>query len=209
MTDIDTATREQALALAGIAQFVLDAHRLADSGRLDRVPLADALRVIFATDPDRAGDVIGNPAIIADGAIFLRRQLGRRQGRGDDAPTARTIGLIVRLAQRLMGRSEAMTQLGGAIGRAKFADDDRQIPGILDQAYRDILSPIGPRIMVRGKPEHLQNTEVTEHVRVLLMAAVRCAVLWRHCGGRLWRLVVFRKRLLAALDGLPGAVGPA
>ncbi|MEQ8798210.1 MAG: DUF489 family protein [Salinisphaeraceae bacterium] len=209
MSGIDNATRNQALALAGIAQFVLDAHRLADSGRLDRVPLADALHVIFTTNPDRAEDVLGDPAVIRDGAAFLRRQFGRREGRQDDAPTARAIGLVVRLGKRLLARNESLTQLSGAIGRAKFADDDRQIPGILDQAYRDILSPIGPRIMVRGNPEHLQNIEVTEHVRVLLMAAVRCAVLWYHCGGRLWRLLVLRKRLLAALDDLPGTAGAA
>lgn len=209
MSDIDTATRQQAMALAGIAQFVLDAHRLADSGRLDRVPLAAALHVIFTTNPDRAEDVFSDPAVIRDGAAFLRRQFGRQTGGGDDAPTARAIGLVARLGKRLLGRDESLTRLSGAIGRAKFADDDRQIPGILDQAYRDILSPIGPRIMVRGNPEHLQNTEVTEHVRVLLMAAVRCAVLWYHCGGRLWRLLVFRKRLLAALDDLPGAAGAA
>lgn len=208
MSGIDNATRDQALALAGIAQFVLDAHRLADSGRVDHVPLAAALHVIYATSPDRAEDVIGDPAVVRDGAAFLRRQFGRQAGGGDDAPTARAIGLVVRLGKRLLGRDEALTRLSGAIGRARLAEEHR-VPEILDQAYREILSPIGPRIMVRGNPEHLQNTRVTEHVRTLLMAAVRCAVLWYHCGGRLWRLLVFRKRLLAALDDLPGTAGAA
>ena len=121
----------------------------------------------------------------------------------DTAPVARYIGQVLRLSGRLLRNGEAMTALRGAIGRARLADPD-QVTAILDNAYRESVSPVRPRIMVQGHPTYLQNEEFARRIRTHLLASVRSAVLWRQCGGRLWQLLFQRRKLLSAIADVRG-----
>lgn len=198
-----TTLRDQALALAGVAQFALYAHELAADGRDDPARLDTAKRAIFCTDPDTVMDVFGDLSTIGDGIAFLRGQLAGRKPDQTAALIARYMGQILRLSGGLMKDQPALTRIRGAIDRARLADP-ADVPSILDDAYKSSISPVKPRVMLHGHPSYLRNEAIQARARTQLMAAVRCAILWRQCGGGLVGLFLRRKALLRALD----SVGP-
>lgn len=183
----------QALALTGVAQFLCAAHQIAAHGRGTQDQLDAALAAIFCTDPDTADDVLAGRAAIEQGIGFMRRQFGLIKSGSEDALVARNMGQVLRLTARLVHRQEALTGIRAAIDRARLADSS-EAPAILDQAYQDHISPIPPRIMVPGHPSYLNNPVLVQQIRSHLLAAIRCAVLWRQCGGRFWHLVLYRRK---------------
>lgn len=191
--------QDQALALAGVAQFARHAHELASHGR-DRPERMDVARhAIFCTDPDTTIDVYGSLAAVDDGISFLKAQLGGRNTDAEAALVARYMGQLLRLGGRLQQNEEAGNRLRGIIDRARLADSDN-VEGIFDEGYRNVISPLKPRIMLRGHPSYLENPILQARARTLLLAAVRCAYMWRQCGGGFATLFLRRKALLQALN---------
>ncbi len=196
-----SSVRDQALALAGVAQFVLYAHEFATDGVLPPVRLKRALQAIFCTDPKASEDIFDGIAGVADGRRFLRTQL---EGVGADrnmALISRYIGQILRLSSRLRRDAESLEKISTAIEQARQLDTE-QAPRILDEAYQQTISKLRPRLMIRGQQENLSKPENAARIRTLLLAAIRCAILWRQSGGSFWRLLLQRQRLAQALAEL-------
>ncbi|GAB3686289.1 lysogenization protein HflD [Salinisphaera aquimarina] len=204
MSDNSSHTlRDQALALAGVAQFALYAHELGADGRDEPERINAARHAIFCTDPDTVMDVYGDLPSIGDGIAFLKAQLAGQKPDQKAALVARYIGQLLRLSGNLLKNDAALRQIRGAIDRARLAEAD-DVPGILDDAYRNSISPVKPRIMLHGHPTYLGNDLIQARARTQLMAAVRCAILWRQCGGGFITLFFRRKALLKALE----TIGP-
>ena len=68
--------------------------------------------------------------------------------------------------------------------------------------YQDTISTLPHRIQVQGQVGYLQNDYVANRVRSLLLAGIRSAVLWHQLGGRRWRLIFYRKRILETASSL-------
>lgn len=191
----------QVLSLAGVAQFALHAHELATAGRNDAQRMQVARHAIFCTDPVSVTDVYGSVAAIDDGITFLQQQFsGRGAGakKADNPLVAQYMGQLLRLAGHLRQNSAAQDQLRGAIDRARLAEDDA-VESILNESYQTVISPLKPKIMLRGHPSYLENPLLQARARTLLLAAVRCGFMWRQCGGGFVSLLLRRKALLAAL----------
>lgn len=194
--------RDQTLALAGVAQFALYAHELATNGMQPGVRINRALHAIYCTDPDRCDDVFDGVAGSVDGQRFLRIQLqGGIRSDKDMAQVSRYVGQILRLSGRLQNDPQRLQQVGAAVDQARTLSAE-YAPAVLDEAYQQTISSLRPRLMIQGQQEYLANPRNTALVRCFLMAAVRCAILWRQSGGGLWRLVLQRKGLAAALAEL-------
>lgn len=193
--------RDQALALAGVAQFALYAHELAADGRDQPERLERAKHAIFCTDPNTVVDVYGDLSSVGDGIAYLKGQLGGQKPDDRAAIVARYIGQILRLSGALLRDNAALSRLRGAIDRARLAEP-AEVPVIIDDAYRDSVSPLRPRIMLHGHPSYLQNEAIQMRARTQLMAAVRCGILWRQCNGGFFTLFFRRKALLAALQNI-------
>lgn len=191
----------QALALAGVAQFIFSAQEIAAHGRAVPDRLDAALYAVFCTNPQQADDVINDRAVLQDGIGYLHRQFGRVRPKNEDASMARNMGQVLRLTARLVRKPEALTGIRAAIDRARLAENG-EAPSILNEAYQTEISPIPPRVMVQGHPSYLNNTLLVQQIRTHLLAAIRCAVLWRQCGGGFWRLIFCRRRYQQALAGL-------
>nr|WP_255210858.1 DUF489 family protein [Methylogaea oryzae] len=77
-------------------------------------------------------------------------------------------------------------------------------PSILDDSvvaelaglYQQTISTLLPKVMVGGEPGYLRQTRNTDHIRALLLAGIRSAVLWRQSGGNRWKLFFQRRRVL-------------
>ena len=74
----------------------------------------------------------------------------------------------------------------------------------LGSIYADLVSPLGPKVMVAGNPVYLSQPEVVAEVRAALLAALRSAVLWRQLGGSLWDFLLRRRQMAASIDALLG-----
>ena len=61
--------------------------------------------------------------------------------------------------------------------------------------YQDTLSTLPYRIKVTGSAQHLNNPQVADLVRALLMCGVRAAFLWRQLGGTRFKLRLSRGRV--------------
>jgi len=193
--------REQALALAGVAQFALYAHELAADGRDQPARLETAQQAIFCTDPDSVMDVYGTLSNVGDGIAYLRGQLAGRKPDERAALVARYIGQILRLSGNLLKDSDALTRIRGAIDRARLAEA-HDATAIFAEAYRNSVSPLKPQIMLHGHPSYLENEAIQNKARTQLLAAVRCAILWRQCDGGFIHLFFRRKALLKSLESL-------
>lgn len=194
--------RERALALAGVSQFALYAHELGHDGHDLRARRDVAQHAIFCTNPETAEDVYGSLAALSDGRAYLKAQLLGRKNDAHAALIARYIGQLLRLAGRLQRNTTASNQLRGTIDRARLADP-ANVETMLAEGYQTIISPLKPRIMLRGHPTYLDNPVIQARVRTHLLAAIRCGYMWRQCGGSFTTLFLRRKALLGALEGEP------
>ena len=81
-------------------------------------------------------------------------------------------------------------------GQREFDLPREQLIGHLDRLYQDNISPLQPRIMVRGEPSFLRDAAIAARIRALLLAGIRAAVLWRQLDGSRWRLLVARRQFV-------------
>jgi high frequency lysogenization protein len=78
----------------------------------------------------------------------------------------------------------------------------------LSQIYQERISTLGPKIMVRGEPLHLQNPDSAARIRVALLAGIRAAVLWRQAGGSKWQLLFQRRKTANTARELVDTIDP-
>ena len=117
----DHPLRDQALALAGVAQFARYAHELGAEGRDAPERLERAKRAIFCTDPDTTMDVFGDLSNLGDGIAYLRTQLSGGKPDQQAATIARYIGQLLRLSGNLM-------------------KDERMLAGTIPPVYVDAVA---------------------------------------------------------------------
>ncbi|MGB1139944.1 MAG: DUF489 family protein, partial [Halioglobus sp.] len=88
-----------------------------------------------------------------------------------------------------------------------FASNVNSLCHSVSGIYQDTLSKQKFRIRVTGSAQHLQNEQNADIIRALLLSGVRAAFLWRQLGGRRWKLLWQRKRLLHASQNLSRGLG--
>lgn len=204
----DSKYHQQAITLAAIMQAVRCVKEVAFEGRtairLYR-PLIDGLLGEYAGD---AGQLYGTDAL----APGLRRVVEQLEDLRD-AETTRYAANIFHLEQRLMKRPETLSQIGEGLQQARQKAEyfgERTHTNViqsLGELYSQTISEMGPRLIVQGEQEHLENTDNAALIRTLLLCAIRGASLWRESGGGRIALILSRKRIAQAcrdiLSSLP------
>jgi high frequency lysogenization protein len=185
-----------ALALAGVVQAAALVHRMAHGQALPE----DAHRAVLRTVPTRqAGaltEIFPNPADFRLGAAMAVEALS---GRSATPEILRYTLQLVELAKVLGGVPQVVEKLGRLIDAIDPQEPDEQQLGSI---YQQTVSTLGKRIQVTGDPKILQQEQVADSVRALLLAGVRMAWLWHQLGGRRWHLILRRGALLSALRPL-------
>ena len=88
-----------------------------------------------------------------------------------------------------------------------FANNVNSLCHSVSGIYQDTLSQLKFRIKVTGSAQHLQNQQNADVIRALLLSGIRSAFLWRQLGGRRWKLIMQRKRLLQTSQNLSRGLG--
>ena len=189
--------REQVIAFAAMFQALHCVQQLADSGRCDSEQSKAVIDAIFAIDSADAESLYPT-AGIGTGLKIAAQQLDRNPG---DAVMRMGI-TVLRLERRLMTNTNLAADLRGRIddierARTAFGAQHENVLARLSEAYVQTVSNLQPRVMVHGTPLHLQQERTVQHVRALLLAAIRAAAMWQHVGGGGWRLFWRRRKWLA------------
>jgi len=197
---MNTDTCNRATALAGMFQAVRLVQQTGRGEHRDDTATGASLGSIFNTDPESVQAVYGNPAALRTGLEVLLDQLGSDNKQRDMELTGYVITLL-HLERKLARKPVLLDTLGAGIDRAReqagfFSFSHPSVIASLADVYKQTVSTLQPRIMVRGEQAVLANPDNKNMIRALLLAGMRAAVLWRQCGGNRLKLVFQRKALL-------------
>ncbi|ENY3835159.1 high frequency lysogenization protein HflD [Vibrio vulnificus] len=189
---------DRTIAFAGMCQAVALVQQIARNGHCDQDAFETSIKAILNTNPANTLDVFGNESQLKLGLECLVKGI-------DSTPTGsevtRYLISLMALERKLMGRNDAMSQLGDRIQMVQRQTEhydlfEEQMISNVASIYLDVISPIGPRIQVTGTPTVLQQTSNKHKVRALLLSGIRSAVLWRQVGGRRRHLIFGRKKMV-------------
>ena len=197
---MNSTIRDRTIAIAGMFQAVKLVQQTAQGQRRDAAATAVSISSVLNTDPETAIDVFGDSRALIPGLETVLGQMGDDSKQRDMALTGYVITLM-HLERKLARQPDLMKKLGSGVDRIKeeiesVEESDSGIVAALAALYKETVSTLQPRIMVKGDENVLHNADSKRMIRALLLAGMRAAVLWRQCGGNRIRLIFQRKQLL-------------
>jgi high frequency lysogenization protein len=188
----------QAIALAGLAQAVYLVKQIARHGSADADAVEASIESVLKIDARDIADVYGGLDHLKTGIRQLKKQL---QGPPTlDPEQFNYAATLVYLERKLVNDQNLLQKLkhdSETLGESMMSK--------LADLYQNTVSTLSPRVLVNGEPIHLTNPDNANKIRALLLAGIRSAFLWRQSGGRRWKIVLFRKRLLDESERLARA----
>ncbi len=178
--------QQQVMALAAMCQITKFVQQVAHTGQITEQQLSDALSGILVTDPKNPEDVFAE-LNLRQGYRLIVQQL--ESGSDKSVELVKYVGGLIQLERLVSGKPSVLAELGRKIDdmhrrTAHFELHDESMVAGLADIYANVISPLGQRIQVFGKPELLKQPHVQNKIRALLLAGIRAAVLWRQLGGK-------------------------
>lgn len=202
---------QQALALAGVAQAARLVDQISKTGTYPIEFLEPSIHSLFVFSPDSAADIYGGVPGVKLGLHNLSSILADRNAR-ENADIVRYLFALLYLERRFSADPGMMSVVRSRLEHTSFraehfASHVNELCHSVSGIYQDTLSKQRFRIKVTGSAQHLQNVQNADVIRALLLAGVRAAFLWRQLGGRRWKLLLNRRRLLFAAQNLSRSLG--
>ena len=206
-----TLLEQQAIALAGVAQAARLVDQISRTGSYPMEFLESSIHSLFEFDPGSIEEVYGGRAGVKLGLHNLSSLLASRQSQ-ENREIVRYVFSLLYLERRFATDKEMMAVVRSRLEHASFraehfANHVNDLCHSVSGIYQDTLSQLKFRIKVSGSAQHLQNQQNADIIRALLLAGIRSAFLWRQLGGRRWKLLIQRKRLLQASQNLSRGLG--
>lgn len=198
-----TLAEEQVLALGGIFEAALQVDKLARSGQSSEGPVSCLIQSIFERSPDDTLGVYGGSHHQIRGGLQAVGSMLERDTAALQRDALRYAMNLITLERQLAKRDDMLAMLGQRLDRAEqqighFSLLHDNVMASLGSTYQDTLSTLRLRIQVHGDVRHLQQPDVANRIRALLLAGIRSARLWRQLGGHRWQLLFSRGKLLEA-----------
>jgi len=206
-----TKLEEQTLALAGVAQAARMVDQVSKTGSYPIEFLEPSIHSLFSFDVKNVAEVYGGIAGVKLGLNNLSAMLASRQS-PENRDIVRYVFSLLYLERKFAASEEMMsvvrTRLEHASFKAEhFAGHVNDVCHSASGIYQDTLSNLKFRIKVTGSAQHLQDNKNADIIRALLLAGIRSAFLWRQLGGRRWKLLYQRKRILETSQNLSRELG--
>ncbi len=195
----------QTIALAGIAQATALVQQLATTGTADSIALESSIASLFISDEQGVANVYGGLPALKLGIEQLNDQM---TGFKIANPIqARYAASLVFLENQLAKQPAMLKTIFTGIDRAQAQSEHfgllhENVLANLGDIYHTTISTLQPRIMVNGEQEYLSRPDVVNKIRTCLLAGIRSAILWKHCGGTRWKFLFFRKKVQAEIQKL-------
>lgn len=191
---------QRILALAGVFQATELVHQAGHHGTWSGYAATTCLESLFQLEADSPEQVFGGRQRLRLG---LETLLGILSGQQQQPETIQHVAGLLQLQRRFM-RDAAMQERVGTelerIGRAGVDLEEHERQDLQAQQvaglYSETISCLSPRIVVHGRPQHLQNPRTVNWIRTLLFAGLRSAVLWQQLGGGRFSLLLGRKKAI-------------
>lgn len=201
--------KERIMALSGIFQATELVRQAANHGTWSGYSADTCLASLLAIEADSVDDIFGSADRLRLGAETLISVL---QGDRRYAENLSYVLPIMQLESNFRKKTDMQTIIGKSLLSIADIDDGAEPHEIKDlQAekiaalYTQTISTLSPRIVVNGRPQHLQVERTVNWIRTLLFASLRSAVLWKQLGGGRFSLMFGRKRMLEQAQSLlPG-----
>ena len=201
--------KDRTMALAGIFQATELVRQAANHGTWSGYAADTCLDSLLAIEADTVDEIYGSPNRLRLGVETLVSVL---QG---DRRHMESLGYAVSIMQletNFRKKTEMQARVGLELQSISILDEGLELHEIKDlqaeritDLYTRTISTISPRIVINGRPQHLQIDRTVSWIRTLLFAALRSAVLWRQLGGGRFSLMFGRKKMLEqAQTLLPG-----
>jgi len=201
--------KDRTMALAGIFQATELVRQAANHGTWSGYAADTCLDSLLAIEADTVDEIYGSSDRLRLGVETLVSVL---QG---DRRHMESLGYAVSIMQletNFRKKTEMQARVGLELQSISILDEGLELHEIKDlqaeriaDLYTRTISTISPRIVINGRPQHLQIDRTVSWIRTLLFAALRSAVLWRQLGGGRFSLMFGRKKMLEqAQTLLPG-----
>lgn len=197
------------MALSGLFQATELVRQAANHGTWSGYSADTCLESLLAIEAGSVDDIFGGANRLRLGAETLIAVL---QGDRRHMESLSYAVSILQLETRFRKQTKMQTHIGEELKAIAEIDDGTEIHEIKDlQAkkvaalYTQTISTLSPRIVVNGRPQHLQVERTVNWIRTLLFAGLRSAVLWRQLGGGRFSLLFGRGKMLEQAQSLlPG-----
>jgi len=200
---VEANNRNRTIAVAALFQCVEGVNQIASTGRVDEDLFASCVHSIL-NDSETAEDLYGGLAALKPGLQALLYQLGGARltpdGKPKDMESTRYAVNLLYLEKKLSADKQAFGKVIDGIQTAQqqldfFEATHSNMIARLAEVYTETISKIGPRIIIKGDQNYLSNPDSAAKIRVLLLAGIRAALLWRQAGGSRWKLLFARGRM--------------
>ena len=200
---------ERIVALSGIFQATEIVRQAANHGTWSGYSADTCLDSLLAIEADSVDEIFGGVNRLRLGAETLISVL---QGDRRYMESLSYVLALLQLETNFRKKREMQAHIGAELGPIAEIDDGTGIHEIKDLQARKIaalytqtISTLSPRIVVNGRPQHLQVERTVNWIRTMLFAGLRSAVLWRQLGGGRFSLMFGRKKMLEQAQSLlPG-----
>ena len=211
-----TSFTNRTLALAGIFQSAALVHQLATTGNADEEATLSSIESLFTIDADDVPAVFSGTQGVSLGLKTLASFSGKNKSEANLAMLSYVFSLM-HLTHKLLRQPALLEQLSqmieGVQRQKEYFKSMQQEPGInqtlvsrFADIYSETISTLQPRIIVKGNPDFLQQENVVNRIRCLLLAGARAAVLWEQFGGGRIQFLLKRKQFAATAEEILGAV---
>jgi high frequency lysogenization protein len=203
---------DRTLALAGIFQSATLVQQLATTGRADDDATLASIESLFKIEADDVPSVFSGTAGVSLGLKTLAGFAGSDKSDTNLAVLAYVFSLM-HLTHKMLRRPELLEQLTGLIQSVQrqkdYFESTQQDAGInttllarFADIYSETISTLQPRIIVKGNPDFLQQDDIVNRIRCLLLAGARAAVLWEQLGGGRIQFLFKRKQFAMTAEEL-------
>lgn len=199
-TSDNTVIRNRCIALAGIFQAARLVQQTSRAEKRDAAATTASIQSLFVTDPQSVSDVYGTTADLQVGLQILQQQLSSNTA-GRDLELTGYVITLMHLQRKLSRRDDLVKAISERIDVLKqdsvaTASDEVELIAGLAALYKETVSTLTPRIMVKGDENILGNSSSKNMIRTLLLAGIRATVLWSQCGGSRIKLIFQRKAMI-------------
>lgn len=207
-----TPLEQQTIALAGVAQAARLVDQISKTGSYPLDFLEPSIHSLFEFEADSVEAIYGGLPGVKLGLHNLSSLLASQKTEQDSRDVVRYVFSMLYLERKFAANRDMMSVVRSRLEHASFraehfANHVNDLCHSVSGIYQDTLSQQKFRIKVSGSAQHLQNQQNADIIRALLLAGIRSAFLWRQLGGRRWKLVLQRKRLLQTSQNLSRGLG--
>jgi len=189
----------QVMALAAMCQAAQMVQKVAQGKTVNSLDLEMLLSSLIVTDPNSPEEIYRSQADLKLGYQLVVQQLD--SGPEKSVELVKYVGGLIQLERALNSKPQQLNLLGTKIEDIKrrlshFEITDEAVVAGLADIYAEVVSPLGQRIQVFGDPDLLQQKQIQNKIRALLLVGIRAAVLWRQMGGKRRQFILSKGKLV-------------